>query len=65
MLKLKLKRIALGIKQKDLAESVGITPQYLMLIEQGKASNPSLDIMRALADELDGTIDELFDKVKK
>lgn len=59
-LKLKIRRIELGIKQKDLAERVGITPQYLMNIEQGKAKNPSINVMKTLADELNCTVQELF-----
>lgn len=58
--KLKLKRIELGIKQKNLAQQVGITPQYLMKLEQGKAKNPSVDLMKRLADSLNCTVQELF-----
>ncbi len=57
---LKMRRIQLGIKQKDLAEKVGITSQYLMLLEKGKAKNPSLEIMKNLSEELKSTVQELF-----
>ncbi|HEY8363754.1 MAG TPA: helix-turn-helix transcriptional regulator [Tissierellaceae bacterium] len=58
--KLKLKRIQMGIKQKKLAQQVGITPQYLMRLEQGKAKNPSVDLMKRLAESLNCTVQELF-----
>lgn len=57
---IKLKRIELGIKQKDLAKAVGITPQYMMNIESGKAKNPSIEIMRKIAYELKSSVQELF-----
>lgn len=57
---LKLKRISLGIKQKDLADRVGISPQYLMNIEKGKAKNPSTLIMKRLAEELQCNVQDLF-----
>ncbi len=60
VMKVKIKRIELGIKQKDLAKAVGITPQYLMNIEKGKAKNPSLQIMKAIADILNCSVEELF-----
>ena len=58
--KIKVKRVELGIKQKDLAEAVGITPQYMMYIENGKAKNPNITIMKKLADKLNSSVQELF-----
>lgn len=57
---LKVARIKSGIKQKDLAKRVGITPQYLMLLEKGTARNPSTSIMNALSTALGYTVQELF-----
>jgi len=57
---IKIKRIKLGIKQKDLAFAVGITPQYMMHIENGKAKNPSINVMKKLADALNSSVQELF-----
>lgn len=57
---LKLVRIARGIKQKDLAQQVGITPQYLMNLENGKAKNPSIRVMKKLSDALECDVQELF-----
>lgn len=57
---LKLARIKKGIKQKDLAQKVGITSQYLMNLEKGTAKNPSITIMRSLSEELNCSVQELF-----
>lgn len=60
MIKLKLERIRQRIKQKDLAKSVGITPQYLAALENGKECNPSKHVMDNLAKALDQSIEKLF-----
>ena len=57
---LKLARVARGLKQKDLAQQVGITPQYLMNLENGKAKNPSIKVMKNLSDALGCDVQELF-----
>jgi putative transcriptional regulator len=57
---LKFQRIRLGIKQKDLADKVGITQQYLSEIENGKAINPSKAVMDKLGTALGSTVYELF-----
>lgn len=58
--KLKLRRIELGLKQKDVANRAGITSQYLRNLETGKAKNPSIAIMKRLANILGCTEQELF-----
>lgn len=58
-LNLKLKRIEKELKQYELANKVGISPQYLRLLEKGKA-NPSRRVMIKIAEELNSTIEELF-----
>ena len=58
--KLKLRRIELGLKQKDVAKQVGITPQYLMNLENGKSKNPSIKVMRDIAMTLKCQVQELF-----
>jgi putative transcriptional regulator len=57
---LKLARIKKGMKQKDLAQKVGITSQYLMNLEKGKSKNPSIMIMKKLSEELECSVEELF-----
>ncbi|MFW6047446.1 MAG: helix-turn-helix transcriptional regulator [Candidatus Woesearchaeota archaeon] len=58
-LKLKLKRIEKDLSQKDLAERIGLTNQTISDYERGKL-NPSFKIMKAIADELNSSVDELF-----
>lgn len=59
--KLKLERLKREIKQGELAKKVGISPQYLALIEKGaKNINPNKKIMDALAEALNTTVAELF-----
>lgn len=47
-------------KQKEIAEQVGITQQYLANLENGRSKNPSRDLMIKLAVALDTTVQELF-----
>lgn len=49
---IKLLRISSGLKQKELAPKLGITPNYLSLVENDKRE-PSMSFLRALAGELD------------
>ena len=57
---LKIERIKKGFKQKELASMVGITAQYLMNLESGKATNPSIPLMKKLASALECSVEELF-----
>ncbi len=59
-LKIKLTRIKLNKKQKDVAEAIGVSQQYLSNLENGLLLNPSIDIMKKLAIELQTTPQELF-----
>lgn len=59
MFTLKAERVKRGIKQRELAKSIGITPQYLRLIE-GKKVEPRRHIMIAIAKELCISPQELF-----
>lgn len=58
--KLKLRRVAVGLKQKDVAEKAGITAAYLLQLEKGSAKNPSIELMKKLAEILGSTPQELF-----
>ena len=53
------KRHVLKITQQDLAKVLGITPQHISLIEQGKAA-PSISLLPRLAEELGVTTDYLL-----
>lgn len=54
--RIKLRRKTMGIRQKDLAESVGITASYLSNIERG-VSAASLDLIIILSVKLNVTPD--------
>jgi transcriptional regulator with XRE-family HTH domain len=47
----KFARIAAGIKQKDLADRLDVSPNYLSLVENDKRE-PSLSFLRNLAREM-------------
>lgn len=56
--RLKYRREALKITQRQLAESLDVTPQHISAIEQDKRI-PSLPFLTKLAEELGITIDHL------
>lgn len=55
----KILRTASGLRQKDLAERVGIKPHYLSLVESGKRE-PSLNVVRLIAKALNVPVSYLF-----
>lgn len=57
--RIRKRRNALHIKQNTLAELIGVTPNHLSTIENGKAK-PSYDVICAICDALDVTPDYLF-----
>ncbi|MDO5518590.1 MAG: helix-turn-helix transcriptional regulator [Clostridium sp.] len=59
MFKLKAERVNKGIKQKELAKELGITPQYLSSIENGK-TEPRRDLMIKISKLLEISIQDLF-----
>ena len=52
------RRQILGITQKELAESLGVTPQHISAIEQDKGA-PSLTLLPRLGEELGVSVDYL------
>lgn len=62
MIKYKIKalRVGKGIKAGELANELGISREYLRLIENGKAKNPNVNLMKKIAVLLDSTVAELF-----
>ena len=58
--KVKAKRVCLGFKQGEFAEKVGISREYLRLIENGKAKNPSVELIKKISKELNSTPQDLF-----
>lgn len=59
-LKLKLKRVEKGFKQGELAEKAGISRYYLSALERGKATNPSIPMMKKISKALETPVQELF-----
>jgi transcriptional regulator with XRE-family HTH domain len=49
-----------GISQEELANKVGVTQQYVALLEKGERK-PSLDTLRKLAKALDVAVGELVE----
>ncbi len=62
MIKFKIKslRVGQGIKAGDFAKELGISREYLRLIENGKAKNPSRELMVKISKLLNSTVQELF-----
>ena len=58
-LKMKFRRIEVGMSQTQLAKAAGVTRQTIGLIEAGEF-NPSLKLCIAICKALDKTLDELF-----
>lgn len=52
-------RKAQNITQKDFAEKVGIPYMTLVKIEQGVSDNPTIKNLKAIADALNISLDEL------
>ena len=55
----KFARVAAGIKQKDLAERLDVSPNYLSLVENEKRE-PSITFLRNFASEIGVPLGMLF-----
>jgi len=51
-----------GRQQEAIADKVGITDAYLSELISGRKKNPSVHVLRALADELGITINDFFER---
>jgi HTH-type transcriptional regulator, competence development regulator len=49
-----------GLSQQALAARVGVTAAYITMLERGKKTNPSLDILKKLAKALGVPVTELL-----
>lgn len=58
--KLKVRRVEMGFKQKELAQMVEVSIPYMARLENGKAKNPSVELMKKLANVLETTPQKLF-----
>lgn len=59
-LRIKLKRIEKEHKTIEFAKTIGVSREYLRLIEAGKAKNPSVEIMKKISEALGTPVQELF-----
>ncbi|WP_326754088.1 helix-turn-helix transcriptional regulator [Streptomyces hirsutus] len=57
--RMKLKRVALGMTQADLARQVGVTRQTISMIEAG-THNPTLSLCVAICRALGTDLNSLF-----
>ncbi len=57
--RLKRQRARSGLSLADLAESTGISKTYLVRLESDVAANPSLDVLRRIAQAMDTTVADL------
>jgi putative transcriptional regulator len=57
--KMKAARAEKGLSQQALAETIGVSRQTVVLIEQGRY-NPSLSICLAICKALERTLNDLF-----
>lgn len=57
---LKAIRVGKGYKAGEFAKDIGISREYLRLIENGKAKNPSIEIMKKISRKLNTPVTELF-----
>ena len=58
--KIKALRVGQGIKTTEFAKELGISREYLRLIENGRAKNPSIELMKKIAAALNTTVQALF-----
>lgn len=59
--KLKAERVLKGIKQMDMAQKLGITPQYLSRIESGKV-DIKLSTLKKIANILEVPVSDLIEE---
>ena len=57
--RIRQRRNKLRVTQQELAQALGMTPQHISAIEQGKGA-PSLGILPKLAEELGVSVDYLL-----
>lgn len=50
---LKELRAARNMSQKELAKKIGVSQAYVCALELGKRKNPSIEVIRAIARELE------------
>ena len=61
----KRKREEMGISQNQLAKMSKVPQSVISNIENGKTVSPRIDTLKAIADVLGCSLDDLFDDEKK
>lgn len=46
---------------EDIAKKAGVTAQYVFLLAKGERNNPSLEVMKSVANALEEPIDKVFE----
>ncbi|MDU1825428.1 helix-turn-helix transcriptional regulator [Clostridium sp.] len=59
-MKIKIARLNQNLTQSQLAKKVGVSRQYIRLIENHIAKNPNNELMKKISNELNKTVQELF-----
>lgn len=59
-LNLKISRIKKRLTQKELADIVGVSRDYIASLENGRSKNPSIELMKKLSKALNVSVTELF-----
>lgn len=59
-LNLKISRIKKRLTQKELADIVGVSRDYIASLENGRSKNPSVELMKKLSKALNVSVTELF-----
>ena len=54
-------REAKKMTQEQLAERVGVTREYITMLENGARTNPTMDMLKKLAKALKVTVGELVE----
>ena len=54
-------RVENGYQLQELAKKVGITTGYMCHLEKGTRSHPSYEIMKKISQELNKSIQEIFE----
>jgi transcriptional regulator with XRE-family HTH domain len=57
---LKQLRKAKNLSQRDLAEASEVTPAYIAMLETGRRTNPTKEILEKLAHALDASVAQLL-----
>ncbi len=58
-------RRTLRLSQQSFADRLGISRNYVSMIERGEAQNPSMEAMRVLAEVMGIRVSELVGKIER